>query len=80
MHLTTKDKEKAGQRNITPMFVINKSTSRPKVGKNAYKSIKDDASQPTKTDRSSSKNSKCSFDTYERRVLHLSKLSTLAAI
>ena len=30
-------KEKAVQRNITPNFVILKSTSRPKVGKNGQK-------------------------------------------
>lgn len=74
MQITTREKQ--NQRNITPNFVIIKSNSRPKVGKNSYKStIKDDNAQATKTDRSTSKNSKCSFEAYERRVLHLSKLS-----
>lgn len=30
-------KEKATQRNITPSFIIMKSTSKPKVGKNPNK-------------------------------------------
>ena len=78
-------KERANQRNITPSFLPVKHTSKPKSGKTSTKLTltKDVSHDPdgSHTNRSASKaSSRRTIETYERRVLHLSKLSKIAII
>jgi hypothetical protein len=65
------------QRNITPNFLRFKRNRVIYPGKSTSKSKEEEGNeQPQPSERSNSKASRCSFDVYEKRVLHLSKLST----